>query len=491
MAYYHTPVASAKTALVIHSRAVKRDFPPPFCKRLAGLVFVLMGLLVASCENASQENLPGDTITAHPGGLTFALPGPIASVRMITVDQLRVEATIGGTDIVVARRDGAGGRITFQSEPFVLPGPGAHALEIRWFDMSNEDDLLLADFGPLMLDDSSSRTVAITESDYDYQHDADNDGTNNIAEVRNGSDPFDAMSPGQPDDDNRVNVLVSAPADILAAPFVVPAQLEADIIFFGTNEITFRQPLARSGDMWSGRFEPRADDERFSIFWYERIGTQRVVLGAYRLQDTSGELSGRTVQDEDLRFSRTTIDADGDGRDNLRERATGSDPNVSDDPPPYSASQTACATPTFVAEASGDNLIQTSAFPAPLRIQRGFSDGVSIEDLAGSRFLRSLFAVADSGTLRIQHLAGPPNDSVIEIWERQLDGTLRLMVRADDPMAGVTRALLETELTSGGFCFLMSRFREDAAGVDFNGPLQPFGESDDGVATVDLMIEYQ
>jgi len=445
------------------------------------LLALFATLLLVACDGTQES-----PSAPEPGGLVFPVPGPIGALRMVTLDELRVEGSIGSTAIRFTRRTLGGGREVWDSSAFSLPGPGSHALQIRWFETTGTEDLLLADF-EVMLDESSARNIAIPEDRYNYNHDQDNDGISNIAEIRNDSNPFDGNSPNSPrNDQGRVNVLVSVPAGILAAPFVVPNQLEAEVTYLSGDVISVTFPLTRNGNNWTGEFASRPSNEDFSVFWYEQFGAERIPLGFSLERPGENADENGSVRDENLVFVETDADFDNDGRSNLRERATGTNPVESDPASLYNANQTACATTDFGRQASGDSNVELIAAQPLALVERGSSGLVSISPEDNTAFAQLTFAVRESGTLQIEHLAGPPNDSVIEIWERQLDGTLRLIERADDQPNGVLRANLERELTPGGYCVLVVGFRRGNT-----GPLRPFGESSDGVPTVELQAEYR
>jgi len=411
---------------------------------------------------------------------------------MVMLDQLRVEASIGGTPIPVNRRAGTDGRAVWQSEPFSLPGAGAHALRVSWFDMSGATELLLADFGPFMLDASSDRNISIGDANYNYEHDADGDGITNIAEIRNNTGPFDTSSPGTPPNDGggqTVNVLVSLPSEIQAAPFVVESEVEADVVFISGNSATFNLLLTRNQNMYVGEFPSRASSERFNIFWYERIDGQRVELGTSLLRNNSTALASGSIRDESLRFVTTNNDLDGDGRNNLRERSTGTAPTISDPASSYNENQTACAIPQFAAEATGQELNNVAFSPA-IEIGSGYSELVSLVNIQNTGFFQGHFATLNAGTFQMTHVAGPPSDSVIELWQRGLDGTLSLVERNDDVSNENRRASLSIRVPRGGFCFLFTRFRRSADG-NFTGPLQPLDDTEEDEATIDLMFSFQ
>jgi len=179
------------------------------------------------CSQCSRQHCYWPLATAHLKNLQPLLI-PVGSHSPY------VEATIGNNSITVSRRAGEEGRQTWQSDPFALPGTGSFPLEIRWYDRSRSRELILAEYGPLMLSNSSDRNIVIRESEYRYNFDQDGDGSSNIAEIRNQTDPFVAESPGNENDQPSLvdfNVLVSAPPGIQAAPFVDASQLQADVVF--------------------------------------------------------------------------------------------------------------------------------------------------------------------------------------------------------------------------------------------------------------------
>jgi len=142
---------------------------------------------VVACGDYSPN-----TVTQVDDSMNLSVPRAIEQARMVNLNQLVVEASIGGMPINMVR-----GSDNRWSGRFALPGPGTHNLQVRWTEVINGNNLILAEIDPLPINDNSNREIRNLV--YRFNFDFDSDTTTNIDERRDPErNPFVADGTGGP-----------------------------------------------------------------------------------------------------------------------------------------------------------------------------------------------------------------------------------------------------------------------------------------------------
>ena len=127
--------------------------------------------------------------TGEAPDVTLAIPEFIA--RVVTPSNLSAIAVIDGTELELQN---SGDSFTGSID---LPSGSSPTVSLTWYDNSELTRLPLATFEQSMGPITANAELVIAETDYSQLGlDADNDGFNNLAELRVGTDAFDINQPG-------------------------------------------------------------------------------------------------------------------------------------------------------------------------------------------------------------------------------------------------------------------------------------------------------
>jgi len=196
------PTSEFGTDTDIHRHTDAPSASVPMCGRRSPLWLVIsaVALLGVGCADEGTHT----TVSRNDSGtsdIDVGIPPPILSARMVDVNNLRVEASIGGTPITM-NRNGNQWRGNFG-----LPGDGSFELTATWFEAVQGRDLQLAAINPVQISTTSERNIVIAADDYNTLFDFDGDQISNLLERKNGFDPFVAEAlmpaPGQGQGDCR------------------------------------------------------------------------------------------------------------------------------------------------------------------------------------------------------------------------------------------------------------------------------------------------
>jgi hypothetical protein len=157
-----------------------------------GMALLLVSVCLAMVLPVSCSDNPGaarsDGSVSHDGtNMTVKLSAP-STIAALAISNLQAEVTIDGTGTHPLDVDPITNAV---SGTVAGVAAGTHDLQVTYFVVISGEDVILCTFtAQVTVTAGQSTSVPIPDEMLDRNHDKDNDGYTNLAEVRLGTDPL-------------------------------------------------------------------------------------------------------------------------------------------------------------------------------------------------------------------------------------------------------------------------------------------------------------